>query len=323
MAAKSRTSAGIAVGQGFLGFGLVTIGVVASLATVLAFFGSTWWLFDWIANFRAHLAIILLLVALAYSLLFSKTTGLFFMIMAGVNALVILPLYIGSPAPATGNDSLTVVSFNVDQKASIRDSAFNWISTIEPDIVVLTEATEAWIAFPEHAAPYRYLNDLPGDRTFGIAVLARQDLDVELLQITQVRDTLAKIEASIGSQPIVIYAVQSWVASNESDARLHEEYMSEVGRLAGEETVPTVVVGDFQSSPWSHSFQSMLAEGHLVDSLIGYGIQTTWPANRWAFFRLPFDNLVHSAELTTVDRYLGPMFGTEHRPIVVKLAIAA
>jgi endonuclease/exonuclease/phosphatase (EEP) superfamily protein YafD len=99
--------------------------------------------------------------------------------------------------------------------------------------------------------------------------------------------------------------------------------MAEVGRLAGDETVPTIVVGDFQSSPWSHTFQSLLADGHLVDSLKGFGIQTTWPANRWAFFRLPFDNLVHSAELTTVDRYLGPMFGTEHRPIVVKLAMAA
>ena len=82
MAAQHRTSAGIAVGQGFIGFGLVALGVVGTLATVLAFFGSTWWLFDYASNFRAHLAVVLLLVSLAYALVFSKATGLFFMVMA-------------------------------------------------------------------------------------------------------------------------------------------------------------------------------------------------------------------------------------------------
>jgi endonuclease/exonuclease/phosphatase (EEP) superfamily protein YafD len=313
----------MAVGQGFLGFGLVAVGVVASLATVLAFFGSTWWLFDFAANFRAHLAVVLVIVALGYALLFSKATALFFMLMAGVNAIVILPLYMGSPAPATGTDSLTVVSFNVDQKASIRDTAYGWINTVDPDIVVLTEATEAWTQPSDNTGPYHTLNDLPIDRTFGIAVMARENLDVELIQVTQVRDSLLRIVASIGDRPIVIYAVQSRVSSNEKDAALQQEYFAEVASLARQETDPTIIVGDFQSSPWSHTFQTLLTDAHLVDSLIGFGIQTTWPANRWAFFRLPFDNLIHSEDLTTVDRYLGPAFGTDHLPIVVTLAMAA
>ena len=66
MAAQTRTNAGLAVGQGFVGFGLVAIGVAGSLATLLGFFGSTWWLFDFAANFRAHIAVVLLLVALVF-----------------------------------------------------------------------------------------------------------------------------------------------------------------------------------------------------------------------------------------------------------------
>lgn len=323
MAARSKTSAGMAVGQGFLGFGLVAVGVVGSLATVLGFFGSTWWLFDFAANFRAHLAVVLLVVALAYSLLFSKATGLFFLVMAVVNAIVVLPLYLGSPAPATGSELFTVVSFNVDQRASIRDRALDWIGTVDADVVVLTEVTEDWMRSSQAAEPYHYLNDIPIDRTFGITVLARDDLEVEVMRITQVRDSVAKINASIGDQPIVIYAVQPRSSANETDAELHREYFTEVASMARSETDPTVVVGDFQSSPWSHTFRSLLSDAQLVDSLTGFGIQTTWPADRWTFFRLPFDHLVHSEELTTVDRYLGPTFGTEHRPIVVTLAAAA
>jgi endonuclease/exonuclease/phosphatase (EEP) superfamily protein YafD len=244
------------------------------------------------------------------------------MAMAVVNGLVVLPLYMGNPAPAAASDVLTVVSFNADQRSSIRDLTFRWIDTVEPDVVVLTNVTDDWINSPEMAAPYHFLNPLPVDRTYGIAVLAREDLEVETLRITPVRDVVARVEASIGNRPLVIYAVQSPASSNETDASNRDEYFTEVASMARGETAPTVVVGDFESTSWSHTFRTLLADGDLVDSLKGYGIQTTWPADRWAFLRLPFDHLVHTADLTTVDRFTGPELGVEHRPIVVKLAPA-
>ncbi len=321
--AAQRTNAGVAVGQGFIGFGLLAGGVAATLATVLAFFGSTWWLFDFAANFRAHLAVLLLVIALAYALVFSKATGLFFMAMAIINGLIVLPFYTGSPEPAASADDLTIVSFNVGQRQSIRDITFRWLDTVEPDVVVLVDSTDDWTDAVEMADPYRVQNDLPLDRTYGITILSRDDLETEVLRVSQVRDVAVRVEAAIASQPVVIYAIQSRPASNESDASLREDYFAEVTRMARSETNPTVVVGDFQSTTWSHAVRNLLSEADLVDSLSGYGLQTTWPAERWAFFRLPYDHLVHSEELTTVDRYLGPSFGVEHRPIVVKLAIAA
>jgi len=322
VAAKSRTSAGLAVGQGFIGFGLVAIGVACSLATVLGFFGSSWWLFDYAANFRAHLAVVLLIVSLAYSLVFSKTTGLFFMFMAAVNGLIVLPLYLGNPAPATSSDSLTVASFNVGQRSSIRDITFRWIDSVEPDIVVLTNVTEDWVNSAELADPYLILNELPMDRTSGIVVLARDEHEVEIKRVTAVRDEVVRIETSIGDRPVVVFAVQSPVASNETDAGHRSEYFDEVAAMVQQETGPRIVVGDFESTSWSHTFRELLDEADLVDSLRGYGLQPSWPADRWAILRLPFDHLVHSADLTTVDRYLGPELGVEHMPIVVKLAPA-
>ncbi len=323
MAAKYNSSAGLAVGQGFIGFGLVAAGVTGTLATVLGFFGSTWWLFDFAANFRAHLAVILLIVALAYSLVFSKATGLFFMAMAFINGLLVLPLYLGNPEPAAAGEDLTIVTFNVGQRTSIRDLTFRWIDSVEPDIVVLVDATDEWTNAVEMAAPYEIQNPLPVDRTFGITVLARDDLETEVLRVTQIRDAVVRVEAEIQAQPVAIYAIQARTASNEADASLREDYLDAITRLARQETIPTVVVGDFQSTSWSHTFQSLLSDAELVNSLNGFGVQATWPADRWAFFRLPFDHLVHSEELTTVDRYLGPSFGVEHLPLVVKLAIRA
>jgi endonuclease/exonuclease/phosphatase (EEP) superfamily protein YafD len=323
MVVRGRSSAAVAVGQGFVGFGLVTVGVVGTLATILGFFGSTWWVFDFAANFRAHLAVVLLVVALAYALLFSRAIGLLFLGIAFINGLLILPLYSDSPAAPASSDTIKIVSFNVAQRSSIRDITFRWIDTVEPDIIVLVDSTDEWANAVEMAAPYTVQTELPLDRTFGITVLSAEGLDTQLLRAARIRDTVVRIEASIGSQPVVIYAVQSRKASNETDAGYRDEYLAEVGRMVKGETMPTIVVGDLEASPWSHAFRDLTAEADLKNSMSGFGLQTTWPADRWAFLRLPFDHLLHTAELTTVDRYLGPALGVDHRPIVVEVAMAA
>ncbi|MDJ0924056.1 MAG: endonuclease/exonuclease/phosphatase family protein [Acidimicrobiia bacterium] len=320
MVVRGRSSATVSVGQAVIGFGLITVGVVATLATVLGFFGSAWWLFDFAANFRAHLAVVLLLVALTYALLFSKAMGLFFMAMAIINGLLVLPMYTDSPAEAAnGSPDLTIVSFNVGQRASIRETTFRWVDTVQPDIVVLVDSTEEWSRTEQLGSGYNVQTDIPLDRTYGITVLSNEAVDTELLRASSVRDYVVRIEAAVGDQPVVVYAIQARRASNVTDAGYRDEYLEDVSRMVQGETDPTVVVGDFQAAPWSHAFRSMESDAELVNSMRGFGLQTTWPANRWAFFRLPVDHLLHSEQLTTVDRWLGPLFGVDHRPIVVTI----
>ena len=321
MTVRGRSSAAYSVGQGVVGFGIVTVGVVATIATILGFFGSALWLFDFMANYRAHLAVILVIVALVYALLFSKAMGLIFAAVALVNILVILPLYTDSPAAAADEEAgLTIVSFNVAQRASLRDATFGWLDSVEPDLVVLADATEPWVAAEEFADRYTSQIDLPPDRTYGITVYSDEAVAAELIRVSSARDYAVRIETSIDDRPIVVYAVQTRSATNAGDAALRDEYLTDIARLAKAETLPTVVVGDLEASPWSHAFRYLESEADLTNSLRGYGIQATWPADSWAFLRIPLDHLLHSSELTTVDRYMGPSLGVEHRPIVVRVA---
>ncbi|MCP4303907.1 MAG: hypothetical protein GY788_03305 [bacterium] len=322
MAAKNKPSASVAVGQGIIGFGLVTVGVIGTLATVLGFFGSTWWLFDLAANFRAHLAVVLLIVALLYSLVFSKATGLFFMAMAMVNGLLVLPLYLGSPEATADDDRLQIVSFSVEQRNSIRDQTFRWVDTLDADLIVLLDTTDDWSRPSEQLDGYSIESQIPVDRTFGITILSPDGVEAQLLRIGRLRDSAVRIEAAIGDEPIAIYAIQARSMGNGTDAAHRDEYLAEIARMARAETLPTVVVGDLQATPWSHAFRNLASTADLKNSMDSFGLQTTWPADRWAFFRLPVDHLLHSDDLTTVDRYLGPTFGVDHRPIVVTIAKA-
>lgn len=314
----------MSAGQAILGFALVAVGVVGTLATVLGFFGSAWWLFDFAANYRAHLAVVLVIAGLAYALLFSKATGLLFLIVAGVNALLVLPMYTDSPAEAReGSESMSIVSFNVGQRASIRDTTYRWIDSLDADMVVLVDSTEDWVDAAAGLDTLAVQTDLPPDRTYGITVLTEDPVTTELLRVSSARDYVVRVEASIEGRPVVVYAVQTRGGGNATDTALRDEYLEEVSRMVEAETDTAIVVGDFGAAPWSHAFRSLESEAELHNSMRGFGLQTTWPADRWAFFRLPMDHLLHSEELTTVDRYLGPTFGVDHRPIVVRVAPAA
>jgi len=312
-----------AIGQGFLGFVLVTTGVVATLATILGFFGSSWWLFDWAANLRPHLAVILVVVALAYSLLFAKATGLFFLAMALVNAATVLPLYTRSPAAAVGTADLKIVSFDVSQRTSIQDVTFRWIDSVDPDVVILLDSTHSWEAAIDLAAPYVAQTELPADRSYGITVLARDDLETQMLRASEVNDSVVRIEAQLGTQPIIIYAVQTRTANSEGNTTYRDQYLQDLAEMVRSEALPTVVVGDLNATPWSSSFRTLLSDANLQNSMDGFGLQTSWPADRWAFLRLPVDHLLYTAELTTIDRQLGPVFGVDHRPLIVTLGMAA
>jgi endonuclease/exonuclease/phosphatase (EEP) superfamily protein YafD len=258
-----------------------------------------------------------------YALLFSKATGVFFVAMAAINAAVVLPLYLNTQEPAINDESMTIVSFNVEQRASIRDLTFRWVDSLDADLVVLLDSTDDWARSGEMTDVYTLESQIPIDRTFGITILSQEGLDTELLRTTQIRDSVVRVEASIGDEPIAIYAVQARSSSNETDAGNRDDYLAEVGRMVNEETIPAIIVGDFQATPWSHAFRDLTSETGFKNSLDSYGLQTTWPADRWAFFRMPLDHLLHSETLTTIDRYLGPVLGVDHRPIVVTVGLAS
>jgi endonuclease/exonuclease/phosphatase (EEP) superfamily protein YafD len=82
-----------------------------------------------------------------------------------------------------------------------------------------------------------------------------------------------------------------------------------------------VVTGDFNASTWSRGFSLVTGEASLVNSQRGFGVQASWPAG-YPLLSIPIDHLVHSRELTTVDRYLGESLGSDHLALFVEVGRA-
>lgn len=306
----------------FLGLGLLTAGFLGTLATILAFFGSTSWFFDLLANFRFQLALGLIVLGALYFVAFGRSVAFIFVAMGVVNVFLIAPLYLDDPAPAAGEESIRIVSFNVGAGRADTAELATWVENSDADLIFLLESTEEWVAaLPAADIGYAVGNEIPEDRHYGISVLGRDSASVEQLRLGTTRDPAVRVETTIGGQTVAVYAVHPRPPDSEAKTEARDSLFVELAGLVGQETMPVVVIGDFNASPWSYSFRDFTSETNLVNSQNGYGLSATWPTG-FPVTLVPLDHMLHSNRLTTVDRFVGPDLGSDHLPLTVEVALS-
>jgi endonuclease/exonuclease/phosphatase (EEP) superfamily protein YafD len=307
----------------FGGLALLTTGFLATLGTLLGFFGNLWWAFDAMANLRLQYAIVLIVTGILYGLILGRTTAIVFLAAAVVNVFVLLPLYFDSPARRLDDVALNVITLNVQSAGSQRTNIIEYLAESNAGLVFLQETTEDWgedLATEDF--PFQITTEIPPDRVYGMTVLSTGDVEVESFTSGAVQEQVLRVESAVGDYSIVLYAVHARTPTSPEGAAARDEVLNEVARRARDETLPVVVVGDFKATPWSHAFRDLQSTADLVDSTRGFGYQPTWPGSSWIILALPVDHLLHSPELTTVDRRIGPDLGSSHRPLLVQLARA-
>ena len=123
------------------------IGLSASAITILAFFGSTWWVLDFLANYRWQLMWIALLCAIIYALSARGLASLVFLGAVVINGFVLSPLWFGSQPTATGEGGATVVSLSESPLVP------GLVVSTDVDDGVLVAAGEGAVAFAEVQPP--------------------------------------------------------------------------------------------------------------------------------------------------------------------------
>ena len=84
---------------------------------------------------------------------------------------------------------------------------------------------------------------------------------------------------------------------------------------------PTILLGDLNTTPWSHHFRRLLKQTRLLDSLRGHGVQGSWPSFLPAPLRIPIDHVLHSPEVAITGRAIGPDANSDHLPVIVDFGL--
>ena len=302
------------------GVAVIAVVVMAgcALATLLSFLGRFWWGFDLFANFHLQYAAVLAAVAVCFAVIRQR------MLLVGsllllVPHLVCLSYYYPwkGAVETDGEPLLEVIAFNVLTSNLRHDEVLGYLQKEDPDVLLLVEVNQGWL---EALAPlertHPHFRQLPRADNFGMALYSRFPirahdtvaLSSELPCMATLIDWDGRLISVIGAHPLPpIGGIR---------AMLRDQYLKQLGELAkvAGEGGDVVLLGDLNTTPWSHGFRELLESGGLLDSARRRGFQSSWKRLN-PVFSLPLDHILHSPGLECVERRIGPDLGSDHRPV--------
>ncbi|RLB64730.1 MAG: hypothetical protein DRI90_03885 [Deltaproteobacteria bacterium] len=305
--------------------GLLAVLVLA--ATIAGRAGSWWWVFDLASHFALQLAI-----AGAFACVLSLwAQGPRWAAVAGVsliaNMVVVLPVYVGGAESIHRGSEVRLISYNLNATNPETDTVIQYLRSSQCDLVFALEVTPEWLRVLKTLEPaYRVDVAEPRADNFGIALLSR-GLKVSARILRAPKSDVGFVEArvTVDGNDWFILGVHPVPPLGADLAAERDTALEFIASWAAQQNGPVVVLGDLNITPFSPSFSRLLARGKLVNSQRGYGVQATWPQFPWFMLpgRIPIDHALHSRDVVTRGRSLGPAMGSDHLPLVVKVALPA
>jgi endonuclease/exonuclease/phosphatase (EEP) superfamily protein YafD len=301
--------------------------VALAVMSLAAFLGRWVWWLDVLANFRAQYVVGLAVLGLIVAVSKWRKTGYAVLGIALVNLLVVLPLYIGSPADAAvEGSSIRVMSFNLLSTNEDYPDVIDYIEGVDPDLVLLHEASRPWeVAMESAGLDYEVVRPRSEDLIFGTLVLVKAS-SVEAISYGFSSSSARAVELTYTpegwTESLSVLGTHPLAPTDRERADLRDAQLEFAGEWATSQTGAFVVVGDFNATPWSWPFRRLMESTDLRNSQIGFGLQPSFSADANLLLRVPIDHLLHSPALEVIDRELGPRLGSDHFPLLVDLQLA-
>lgn len=289
---------------------LILLGLTAG-----AFFGDTAQPLEILSHFRVQLAVLCLALGLVGAIAGSRvSTGLAALALL-VNVAVLVQ---AARDVAPENQALTpnavVVWANMEGRVSVLDAVAMLAAKEEATIVALTELPEdgaqvVRVAFPEYAcvtSPSGFLTP------FTTMILAKAPCPNEgESEFTRPADI---VFADVGALRVVaLHPTPPWGSRHTAQRDL----AIRVGVTLKSPTLPTLMIGDFNATPYSSALRPLGAAG-FTRAGCGAPLTTTWRDPN-PLFGLPIDHAFLSSGITLVSCTVGPWIGSDHAPLVVRV----
>ncbi|MBU0533621.1 MAG: endonuclease/exonuclease/phosphatase family protein [Candidatus Omnitrophica bacterium] len=305
---------------------IAAAGFVMSVSTVLSFLGALYWFLDLFAHFRVQYFIGLSIVSLLLLIprKYNKV-ALCFGLLAIVNLSTILPLYFGR----TTNDfnsqlSQRILSINVNTQFGNVTKVIKVIRDYNPDIVVLEEIDDKWVSSLQSLSnPYLYSKIQSREDNFGIALYSKYPFtQADIIDIGDAEVPSIFAEVATDNGRVTILATHPLPPTSKEYFLLRNAQFEGVPEYIHKATSPVMLIGDFNTSPWSYYFGKLLKETGLKDSSKGRGVQPTWPSHN-PILLIPIDHCLYSTGIEIIQKEIGPNVDSDHYPVIIDFVITA
>lgn len=215
---------------------------------------------------------------------------------------------------ADGTRGLKLICFNVLTSNPKHAEVLAYLQQSEADVIVLLEINDAWMKSLE---PLRQNHPniiaSPEEHNFGLAVFSRLPLrqsevrkfaDEEVNSVVTLVEHEGKTLRIIGTHPMPPTGEDATEASL-GQLQAIAKFVATSGGI------PTVVLGDFNATPWSPGINALRNESTLDFRTPKPVWRPTWQARN--ILALPIDHALCTPPLFFEQRELSPDLGSDHR----------
>jgi endonuclease/exonuclease/phosphatase (EEP) superfamily protein YafD len=291
-------------------------------ATAFSFLGRLGWMLDLFSHFHLQIAAGLVVVAVCFAILRQKLPSVAALLLLSPHLVCLsyhLPVRIA--VPAGGSPSLDAVAFNVLSSNQRRGDVLRFLEEGDADIILLVEVDAGWLeALRPLEKTYPHFRQVPRPGNFGMAIYSRFPIRRDETRTSGGGLPCIVTRIDWDGVPLTVIGAHPAPPFGGVGTTRRDEYLRQVGKLASQaaDDSEVIVLGDLNTTPWSHSFRDLLESGRLLDSGRHRGFGSTWMRLN-PLFSLPLDHVLHGAGLETIDRRIGPDLGSDHRPVAVSL----
>ena len=302
--------------------------IACAVSTVVAFAGPWHWYADLFSHFRVQYFTACAIAApfLLYRRMW--VSAVFAVVVSVVNASVIFPhlqqTIVHQPAP-TSTRSLRIVSFNMLQGNTRTADVEEFVRSSGADLLVFQEVTPTLAEVLQRCSdiyPTQFLR--PRKDSKGAALLTRLPARNVGFEPFPGQDRIGAVTAEIDlpGSSVNVFGIHSHKPTKKKDAASQLAYfawLSQRGKEFRAQGRPLIVLGDFNATPWSTPFRKFAEQSELLDTSRGVVFGVTW--SFYLPYRLMIDHAFVSPEWRLVSRSVGPGLGSDHRPLILDLAV--
>ncbi|WP_128891695.1 endonuclease/exonuclease/phosphatase family protein [Erythrobacter sp. HKB08] len=310
-------------------FGLLALMLVASLVSLIDTNRGIVRMLDFVREPMIYLAVLLGVVAIfAVAGRRIIAAGLAVLVI-GINLwriwpyTVFAPTQVPLPDDVDGMSCASVLAFNVLQPNDRYDETAALIERVDPDILLLMETNETWLAKLEpQLSAYPHRVDMPLDNKYGMAFATRLPVEKARMVANTSADTptlYATLQMEDGARFEVIGLHPRPPLPGESTAK-RDANIARAGRETPDSLPNVLAIGDFNDVPWSRTTQNFVHEGGYLDPRAGRGSFATFPAD-YVFVGWPLDQIFIKEGVRVESFEIGEDVGSDHLPLIARVCV--
>jgi endonuclease/exonuclease/phosphatase (EEP) superfamily protein YafD len=238
-----------------------------------------------------------------------------------LNAALVVPWYSLPGARAVaGGPGFSLLLANVHAENDRYADFLALVYEAQPDVIILQELTPAWFSYVERElGGYVHRYAIPRDDPFGIGIFSRaplsstESIDSPPLGVPTIMTTI-----QVSGRPLMLVATHPMPPISEPGHEARNEHLRSIATLVNERGAD-VLIGDLNTTMWSTTYRELEDATGLRNSRHGFGTLPSWPTFLPPAM-IPLDHCLVSDSIDVIETTLGTHIGSDHRPLLVRLA---